>query len=167
MITPAESAGLFQWKNVGRFLDDAEQIGRTRIIPANFAKLLRGKESAKFTWMNLGARFRNGACDLFRLIVARLDHPERNAFGGARPNPWHLSQLRDQITNRLRVICSFQIKSATTTRSRHFSSDCRSAWAYCAGDSIKCKASGSRRRRYRFSGASSSLFGARAFWNSL
>src|SRR3954447_9149496 len=127
MITPAESAGLFQWKNVGRFLDDAEQIGRTRIIPANFAKLLRGKESAKFTWMNFGARFRNGACDLFRLIVATLNHPERNAFGGARPNPWHLSQLRDQIANRLWVICSFQIKSATPTRSRHFSSDCRSA----------------------------------------
>jgi hypothetical protein len=35
------------------------------------------------------------ARDLLRLIAARLHHPKGDAFGRTRPDPGHLSQLRD------------------------------------------------------------------------
>ena len=57
VIASAKSARFFQWKNIGRLLDHAEQIARPRIVATNFAKLVRRKKAAKFTGMNLGARF--------------------------------------------------------------------------------------------------------------
>jgi len=45
----------------------------------------------------------DGVCDLIRLIVLRTHNPKRNSFRRARPNSWHLSQLRNQIPEHCRI----------------------------------------------------------------
>ena len=42
----------------------------------------------------------DGARDPFRLLLARLHDPERDAFRRARTDPGHLPQLRDQVADR-------------------------------------------------------------------
>ena len=57
MIPTAKRTRFLQWQNVGRLLDYAEKIGRTRFVTANFAQLLRGEKTAKFAGTNLSPRF--------------------------------------------------------------------------------------------------------------
>src|SRR5437763_1032008 len=57
VVASAKITRFFQWKNIGRLSDHAEQIVRPRIVAANFAKLTRREKAAKSTGMNLGARF--------------------------------------------------------------------------------------------------------------
>ena len=57
VVAPAKSARFFQWKNIGRLFNHAEQFVRPRIVAANFAKLVRCEKATKSTRMNLGARF--------------------------------------------------------------------------------------------------------------
>src|SRR5207244_7007765 len=58
--------------------------------------------------MNSLPRFSDGARDLPRLIVSRAHDPERNPLRRARSNSRHLSQLRNQIPDCLRIFRLFQ-----------------------------------------------------------
>ena len=100
MIAAAKSARFFQRQNVGGLLNDAEQIAGACFIAANFTQLFRGEEAAKRAGRDGRFRGLDGQRYLQRLIPLGLDHPERDAFGRARPNAWHLTQLRDQILKR-------------------------------------------------------------------
>ena len=65
----------------------AEQIARARFVAANLTKLICGEKAAKLAGADLGARFRNRGHDLFRLIIARLNHPQRDRSAERGPTP--------------------------------------------------------------------------------
>src|SRR5690349_14608265 len=100
MIAPPEGARFFQRENVRRLLHDAEEIFRARIVRADFAKFADSKETTEGAGLNGVTRAGDGSGNRFRLLVARLHHPESDAFGRARTDPGHLPELGDQLQKR-------------------------------------------------------------------
>src|SRR6266436_5296355 len=149
MIGSVERAWFLERQNIGRLFDHAEQLDRAQRIRTDIAEFVRGEIAAKLARMNSAARFGNGPRDLFGLTAARLHHPERDPFGRARADPGHLSKLRDQIPQRGWIF--------------RLSQNAARAYPCLIGISARFSASGSRRRRYNCSGASSSSLGPRAF----
>src|SRR6476620_9733124 len=97
MVAAAKSSRLFQWQNVGRLLNDAEQFFHARFVSTDFTKIRRGEKTALHTGMDRGTRLRDSLRDALRLLIARLHHPKRDPFGRAWADTGHLAQLRDQL----------------------------------------------------------------------
>ena len=112
MVAAAKGAGLFQRQNVGRLLDDAEQFFHARIVCTDFTKILCREETALHTGMNPGPCFPNSEGDALGLLIARLHHPKRDAFGRARTDARHLAQLRDQLAQGGGIFGSFQSRAS-------------------------------------------------------
>ena len=143
MITPSKGARFLERQNVGRLFHYAKQIVRSRFVAANVAKLLRRKKAAKFAGANLSPRFRNRGGDLFRLIVARLNHPQCDAFGRARPDSRHLPQMCDQIANRLWIFRSFQTSEfVRLARDARVSLEHNAVPSAPSGHVVRCSISG-------------------------
>src|SRR5262249_18758846 len=98
MITATKGARFFQGKNVGRLFHHAKEIFCARIICTDFAELAEGEETAEDAGPNGVACVRDRSRNCFRLLVARLYHPESNAFRRARTDPGHLPKLSDQLS---------------------------------------------------------------------
>ena len=103
MVATAKRVRFLQRQDVGRLLDDTEQFGGAGRVRANFAQLVHGEKAAARTRPDRRARRRNSLGNAVRLIAARLDHPERDPFRGARADAGHLPQLRDQFPDRGRI----------------------------------------------------------------
>ena len=112
MIAAAKSACLFQRQNVGRLLDNAEQFFRARVVSADFTKIRCREETALHTGMDPGPRLGDGASDALGLLIARLHHPKRDAFGRPRPDAGHLAQLDDQLAQGGGIFGSFQSQTS-------------------------------------------------------
>ncbi len=152
MVTAAKRARLFQRENVGRLLHDAEQLAGARLVGADFTELGGRKKAALHAGMNRRPRLGDGARDPFRLLLARLHHPERDALSRTRTDPRHLAQLRDQVAEGDRVLGPFQ--SGT------------SGSATGVGSVAICRQRGSSRRKYHCSGRSGAGLSAWARLNS-
>lgn len=103
MITPTKGTRFFQRQNIRRLFDHAKQVRSARSVRADFTNLFHGKEPTTRTGSHGLAGRRDRTGNTLRLIPARLHHPQRNAFRGARPDSWHLPQLDDQVPDRRRV----------------------------------------------------------------
>ena len=62
--------------------------------------------------MDPGPRLGDGAGDALRLLIARLHHPKRDAFGRARTDAGHLAQLHDQLAQGGGIFGSFQSRTS-------------------------------------------------------
>lgn len=152
MVSATVSARFLERQNIGRLLDDAEQLLGAGIIRANLAKIGRREKSALPARPNGCASRSDSSRDCFWLRAARLHNPKRDAFRGARPYTRHLAQLRDQIANRGWILGAFQSGAEEPKTG--------------AGSVAMRRMTGSRRRRYHCSGSSRGAWARRARSNS-
>src|SRR4029453_6268663 len=131
MVSPAESACLFQRKDVSRLFDDAEQSPGARGVGTDFTSGRGGEETALQARMDRGTRLRDGLRDALRLLIARLHYPKRDPFGRAGTDAGHLAQLRDQLAQGGGIFGSFQSRTSGS--------------ATGTGSVAICRQSGSRR----------------------
>jgi len=96
VVAAAEDAGAFEGEDFGGLLDDADEGGIAGGVGAELAKRLGGEEAAAGAGADGRGDFADGAGNLPRAGVARLDHPEGDALGAAGADAGHALQLGDE-----------------------------------------------------------------------